>query len=368
VTAGFLHVLAQRAIAVRPQVAPRVAALFEPINPGSPTVVADVSADPILPTTPERSGPSGRWPEAAGPVERDAPEDAAAHPAAPAASRASTTVAEPVRPRDEPVAAAPRRQARSAALPQADDEAAVPGGAPSAPVRARHPSPPGDRATHTPPTGPAGADRHLVAPAPAPTGEPPPGVRATVVTPGGLGQGPGAPHPRPATPQPEARSTRRGRTRVRGGGDDGVPVRSGAPPRGPEGTSRTGDGAARRTPSPDPAPPPASAPSDEHLGVMQAPEVGPVRLSSEHRGTPRPVLAPETPIRPPLRYGRTSPPPVPAAEPAPTPSVSVTIGRIEVRAVTDATPAARPARAERAAARAVSLEEYLQQRSRGSRA
>jgi hypothetical protein len=50
-----------------------------------------------------------------------------------------------------------------------------------------------------------------------------------------------------------------------------------------------------------------------------------------------------------------------AGQPAPTPTIQVTIGRIEVRATSPATPPSKP----RAASPAMSLDEYLRRRKGG---
>ena len=133
-----------------------------------------------------------------------------------------------------------------------------------------------------------------------------------------------------AVPPPETADHRpraaRPATALSRGGDEGVPP----PEIKPETTERPGPGAL--------PPPPA------RVGETLSP--------------PRPGLLTVPPLD---AFAAPPVPPGPAGDPAPPPepTVHVTIGRVEIRAVTAPVPSARPA----SAARAMSLDEYLTERN-----
>jgi hypothetical protein len=107
---------------------------------------------------------------------------------------------------------------------------------------------------------------------------------------------------------------------------------------------------ARESASDDARRQPASAPAKEPIAVER------------RAGGDMPRLTPASLTTPPRLTTATDIRPLPPGEPAPTPTIQVTIGRIEVRATPAAAP---PARKERSAPQVMSLDDYLHQRNQG---
>ncbi len=337
---NLLQSLAQRATASRAEVTPRVPALFEPaplaLTPtegvGAPSsrrraaVVLDDPGVGHLPVHP--AGPDPDPPEWKGQIDSATPSDVS-----------------------EPISAPPLPRGTQAEQATAVDPA------PGVRARRRSPISYARTAVADPPPVTATVARTAAAPVAEdgatarPVLSDPAAPVAAVSSPSGPGAaGRAAPFQAPV---------------VVAGLAAALPVATAGPaPSSPAQTSvgQTGRRAPRR-----PAPSPHSdAPTPERpdQGVRSPAAVRIIDADAHH--PPAPLLAAPPPLRRPAAF---APPSASSAddrgaEPAPAPTVSVTIGRIDVRAVADSG-VLTPAQLERAARRALSLEEYLRQRSRG---
>lgn len=314
---NLLRTLAERATAIVPEVAPRLPSLFEPTTA---YLAAESEADvEVVAVEPPAPAPARRISAMPQP---ETPDDDGVGPRDPVEEPSS-----PDRPHTED------RPSRWPETRSPTSDGAAPGALPVSRARAeRRPEPAGEigrpgspvSVASPAPTGPAGApDRSEVAAASTTAGTP------VVSRP-------------PSDDLPPARRRQPGPQRH-------------VPPRGVPSRPELRSGAADR-----PMPPRGEAVAEpvegrDRLPAAPAPEQA------------APVLAAPSPVRSPIPL----PPPGPPAsedrspEPAPGPSVSVTIGRIDIRAITD--PPAAPRPPERSAPR-LGLEEYLRQRSGGRRA